>query len=365
MNTKQGQGDTGTRGQGETPSPCPLVSVSPCPSYRPLLHRTAQVTTAATLLLIFMGGLVTSHGAGMSVPDWPNSYGYNMFTFPPSIWIGGIFYEHTHRLMGMVVGMLSIALVVIAWRIEPRRWVRRLTWGVLVAVILQGVLGGLRVVLVELDLAIVHACFAQAFLCLAALVAIVTSRWWLNAPPIDQQSPNYLTALAAGCAIAIYLQLIVGAMMRHYDAGLAIPDLPLSYGNVVPPTDINQINQQRIDWELAPTTLGQVWLHFGHRIGAVVVSAMVIATVASAIRRRVTGLSRPAIWLIVLLVAQLTLGVLTVLLRKPADIASLHVATGALTLMTTFVLVMRSARLYWAPRRVEPAIRYEGGLVPA
>ena len=69
-----------------------------------------------------MGGLVTSHGAGMSVPDWPNSYGYNMFTFPPSKWVGGIFYEHTHRLMGTVVGMLSIALTIFAWRLNASYW---------------------------------------------------------------------------------------------------------------------------------------------------------------------------------------------------------------------------------------------------
>src|SRR3954471_16280120 len=148
--------------------------------YNPFLHRLALLTAAATFPLIFMGGLVTSHGAGMSVPDWPNSYGYNMFLFPPRLWVGGILYEHTHRLMATVVGILSIALTIVAWRTETRRWVRWLAASTLLAVILQGVLGGLRVVLVKLDLAIVHACIAQAFFCLAALVAVVTSRWWLE-----------------------------------------------------------------------------------------------------------------------------------------------------------------------------------------
>src|SRR5881398_7074 len=105
--------------------------------YHPTLHRLALLTTAATFPLIFMGGLVTSHGAGMSVPDWPNSYGYNMFLFPPRLWIGGILYEHTHRLMGTIVGMLSIALTIVAWRTEPRRWVRWLAASVLGAVIFQ------------------------------------------------------------------------------------------------------------------------------------------------------------------------------------------------------------------------------------
>src|SRR5215510_14888143 len=101
------------------------------PRYNRSLHAIALLTAAATFPLIFMGGLVTSHGAGMSVPDWPNSYGYNMFLFPISMWKGGIFFEHTHRLMGTVVGMLSIWLAVSAWIREPRLWVRWLATAVL------------------------------------------------------------------------------------------------------------------------------------------------------------------------------------------------------------------------------------------
>src|SRR3989440_6766363 len=122
-----------------------------CESYNPWLHRVALLTACATFPLIFMGGLVTSHGAGISVPDWPNSYGYNMFLFPPRLWIGGILYEHTHRLMGTVVGMFAIVLALWAWRVESRRWVRWLATSVLLAGIFQGVLGGLRVLLVKLD----------------------------------------------------------------------------------------------------------------------------------------------------------------------------------------------------------------------
>src|SRR6476469_4855994 len=175
--------------------------------FHPGLHRLALLTAAATFPLIFMGGLVTSHGAGMSVPDWPNTYGYNMFLFPPRLWVGGILYEHTHRLMGTVVGMLSILLTIVAWRTEPRRWARWLATAVLGAVIFQGVLGGLRVVLVKLDLAIVHACVAQAFFCLATLTAIVTSRWWVETVPKPHVSGNRVVVLATACAIAIYLQL--------------------------------------------------------------------------------------------------------------------------------------------------------------
>jgi cytochrome c oxidase assembly protein subunit 15 len=299
-----------------------------------------------------MGGLVTSHGAGMSVPDWPNSYGYNMFTFPPSVWLsrqaGGIFYEHSHRLMGSLVGMLSIALTVCAWMTEGRRWVRWLATGVLGAVVFQGVLGGLRVVLVKLDLAIVHACVAQAFFCLAALVVVVTSKWWL-APRAAAVADKGVFRLAAALVVIVYLQLIAGATMRHYGAGLAIPDLPLAYGKALPPVSRAGLdmanNVRRWDAGLPAVTLGQVWLHFAHRVGAVLVTGVAAVLIATALRRRRTELLAPSLVLGALLTTQVTLGVLTVLWRKPADVASLHVAVGALVLMTSFVMAVRSARV--------------------
>jgi cytochrome c oxidase assembly protein subunit 15 len=392
------------------------------------LHVLALLTACATFPLIFMGGLVTSHQAGMSVPDWPNSYGYNMFLFPPSDWIGGIFYEHTHRLMGTVVGFLSLVLTIWAWgpgsnrvgrRIAaaltvasamaliacvaiaqlsspgnseanlawlrqgavgsaglaicalvawlardaaPYPWLRWLATAVLGAVLLQGILGGLRVVLVKLDLAIVHACVAQAFFCLAAFAALVTSRWW-NGPRSQQDSPTRgrgLVFIGIATVTVIYLQLIVGATMRHFQAGLAIPDLPMAYGKLLPPMSADQLASVNLirtrQWNLDPVTLGQIWLHFGHRIGAILVTIMVLTLAAVVVRRYRTqpNLLVPAVLLLVLLLAQLTLGVLTVLLRKPADVASAHVAIGALVLVTSFVLTARAARLHGV-RRAVPA----------
>ena len=324
------------------------------PRYCPGLHRIALLTAAATFPLIFMGGLVTSHGAGMSVPDWPNSYGYNMFTFPPSLWLskqaGGIFYEHSHRLMGSVVGMLSIVLAVWAWRVDTRRWARWLAGGVLGAVILQGVLGGLRVVLVELDLAVVHACFAQAFFCLAALAAVVNSRWWFDVRTSATVAADR-TAFRLGAALVtvVYLQLVAGATMRHYGAGLAIPDLPLAYGEVLPPVSdagLALANEaRRWDAGLPAVSHAQVWLHFAHRLGAVAVAAAAIALVVRVVRARRRELFVASIILAVLLTTQVTLGVLTVLWRKPADVASFHVAVGALVLVTAFVMTVRSARV--------------------
>jgi cytochrome c oxidase assembly protein subunit 15 len=247
-------------------------------------------------------------------------------------------------------------LTIVAWRTEARRWVRWLAAATLVAVILQGVLGGLRVVLVQLDLAIVHACFAQAFFCLAALVAVVTSRWWLAAPDLSQSAARDSGRRRAGFGVAavalIFSQLIVGDMMRHYRAGLAVPDFPLAYGQLMPATTgaaLADINNHRA-WalHLEPVTASQIWLHIGHRIGAILVT-LAIAAVAWIVLRSHRGepaLLRPAMILIALLAVQITLGALTVIWKKPADIASAHVAAGALMLMTTFILTVRSARLF-------------------
>ena len=353
------------------------------PRYNRSLHVLALLTAAATFPLIFMGGLVTSHGAGMSVPDWPNSYGYNMFLFPPRLWIGGILYEHTHRLMGSVVGMLSIALTVVAWKTEQRRWVRWLATSVLFAVIFQGVLGGLRVVLVKLDLAIAHACVAQAFFCLASLVAVVTSRWWLSAPDFshseDAAAGRRLIVACVFATAIIYAQLIVGATMRHNQAGLAVPDFPLAYGQFLPRADatsLAQINNHRAwDLNLPRVSADQVWLHMGHRAGAVLVTLaiVVVAALVLARQRRNHSLVVPTSILLVLLIAQITLGAITVLWRKPADVASAHVAVGALTLVTSFVLLVRCMRLYSAKgqataetgRAVDASLHPAKGLVIA
>ncbi len=314
-----------------------------------------------------MGGLVTSHHAGMSVPDWPNSYGYNMFLFPPRLWIGGILYEHTHRLMATVVGFVAIVLTIVAWKTETRRWVRWLGTAVLGAVIFQGVLGGLRVVLVKLDLAIVHACFAQAFFCLTVLMAVVTSRWWFTADDLsrseDGANGRRLIAVAIAAVAVVYGQLMIGAIMRHFDAGLAIPDVPWAYGKWLPPTDsagLAAANHWRV-WTLKmdPVTLPQIWLHFGHRIGAVLVTIALFALIAAAnlMDRARRGLAIPARVLVVLLVGQITLGILTVCLRKPADVASAHVACGALVLACSFFIAVRAMRLYSCMGRGESVVR--------
>jgi len=244
-------------------------------------------------------------------------------------------------------------------------------------------LGGLRVVLVKLDLAIVHACVAQAFFCLAALVAVVTSKWWINAPDFsrseDAPAGRFLIA-ACGVALFItYAQLIVGATMRHNQAGLAVPDFPLAYGQLLPRTDspsLAQINNHRAwDLTLPRVSAQQIWLHMGHRAGALLVT-LAIGVVAALVFTRHRGnpsIVLPTSILLVLLLAQITLGAATVLWRKPADVASAHVAIGALTLVTTLVLLVRCLRLYSAKgqataeidRRINASLDSTEGLVVA
>src|SRR5579871_3441961 len=146
-------------------------------SDNPWLHRFAVFTALATLALIAIGGSVTSHEAGMAVPDWPTTYGQNMFLFPVSQWVGGIFYEHTHRLVASAVGFLTIILAVWAWLAESRKWLRWLAITALFLVVLQGVLGGLRVTLYKDQIGIFHAALAQSFLVVVAFIALATSRW--------------------------------------------------------------------------------------------------------------------------------------------------------------------------------------------
>ncbi len=186
-----------------------------------LPQRLAVVTAALTLLLIFVGGLVTNTGLALAVPDWPTTFGYNMFLYPWSKMVGGIFYEHSHRLIGSTVGLLMVALSVSLWFAEPRKWVRTLGIAGVFAVIVQGVLGGLRVVLVDQLLAVFHACLAQAFFALLVSLAVVTSQFWEHAaertPLADAMR---LRSVAVAAVLLVYLQTVFGALLTHTGARL-------------------------------------------------------------------------------------------------------------------------------------------------
>lgn len=294
------------------------------------LHRFALFTACSTALLIFIGGLVTSNQAGLSVPDWPTSYGWNMFTFPYSKWVGGIRYEHSHRLVASFVGFLTVVLASWTWLQEKRRWFRNLSLIALMAVITQGILGGMTVkYLLPTWISMTHACLAQTFFCMTIAMAYFTSPSWKRGLPLVPERSEGL-GVATICALttaAIYVQLLLGAWMRHTESGLAIPDFPLAFGRIIP--------------EFRDYHVG---IHFSHRVGAFLVSAAILWTVTRIYRkhRHDSALLRPAITMTVLLGIQLTLGAFTIWTEKGPVIASAHVATGALILGTSFLLTLRA-----------------------
>jgi cytochrome c oxidase assembly protein subunit 15 len=300
-----------------------------------MLHLYSLLVATSTAILIFAGGMVTSTGSGLAVPDWPNSYGWLMFAFPVEHWVGGIFYEHTHRLIASTVGMLITVLAFWLWRVEPRAWVRRLGYLALGAVITQGLLGGLTVLFLLPDpISIAHASLAQLVFCLTITIALVTSPGWRSARPAATDGPARegdpgLQRVALATTAVIYLQIVVGATMRHTDAGLAIPDFPLAFGRLIPP-----------HWD------AQIAVHFAHRVGALVVSALVLATAGHVFshQRSQRPLVRGAALLLALLAVQITLGALTVLSGRHEIINSLHVVTGASVLATSLVLTLRAHR---------------------
>jgi len=293
----------------------------------PWVHRFAVLTACATLVLIFVGGLVTSTGSGLAVPDWPLSFGQ---VFPPMV--GGVLYEHGHRLIAAFVGVLTVTLAVLLSHWEPRAWVRGLGWSALAAVVLQGALGGLTVLLrLPTSVSVTHACLAQGFFCLVVSIAVCTSpRWWASrqvAVETVKPSVRVLTWATVGLILA---QLFLGALMRHTGAGLAIPDFPLSLGRVIPPLESQGVR-----------------IHFLHRVGALVVAIAILWTAArvlSAFGSEVQ-LRRPALVLIALLVLQLTLGALTIWTQRAVTPMTAHVAVGAAVLATSVILALRTTQL--------------------
>jgi heme a synthase len=201
------------------------------PAGNPWPHRLALVTAGATVLLILAGGLVTNTESGLAVPDWPTTFGYNMFLYPWSRMVGGILYEHSHRLIGSVVGLLTLTLTLVIWAVEPRRWLRWLAGAALGGVILQGVLGGLRVVLVEETLAIIHGIVAQAFFGLMGSLVLFTSREWREpAMPVRGAGAGGLLWLTRLTTLTIFLQIVFGALLTHLSTRL---DAHLTFAGLI------------------------------------------------------------------------------------------------------------------------------------
>lgn len=327
------------------------------------LHRFAIAVAACTWLLIMAGGMVTSTGSGLSVPDWPTTYGYNMFTYPFSKWVGGIFYEHSHRLIASTVGFLTIILCVWLWRKEQRRWLCWLGTIALVAVIIQGILGGLTVrYLLPTPISVMHACLAQTFFCIVISIAVFTSPGWRRTAIATQPGMSSTRGLATPhlavlMTAVVFGQLILGAIMRHTESGLAVPDFPTAYGQWVPdlsPSAIDAYNEHRRFELLMPVvSVSQISYHLAHRWSAVIVAAVTIWLAVRILKqhRSILALRRVAKVTLVLLLIQIGLGAWTVWSGRDALVATGHVAVGAAMLGAAWFMTLQSFRCVPLARR--------------
>lgn len=309
------------------------------------LRIYTKIVAASTVFLIFAGAMVTSTGSGLAVPDWPLSYG---MLFPPMV--GGIFYEHGHRMIAAAVGLLTVIQAFWLQRREPKRWLRRVGWAALAAVIAQGLLGGLTVIfLLPPAISVAHAALAELFLCTNIAIAFFTSELFGRlAGSSKEYEPAPVFRLALLLPVFTFIQVLLGAVMRHLQAGLAIPDFPLSFGRVVP----------------AFTSFAVV-INYAHRTWAFVVAAVAITLAVRLIGR---GNAPPSRFLgsslVVVLCVQIMLGAWTVWSGKQPHIASLHVMTGATFLaLTVLTALVEGTRM--RGRRVETSEVLPGRAVTA
>jgi len=299
------------------------------------LNRFAILVAGATFCLIIAGALVTSHDAGLATPDWPLSNGQ---LFPKMV--GNLFWEHGHRMVATTVGLLTIGLLLYIRVREKRQWVLRLGVFALLAVVAQGLLGGLTVkLMLPLPVSTAHATLAQLFFCTTVSLAVFTSRSWMEAPALSaEEGTAPLRYLCTAALVTILLQLIIGATLRH-----------------------------SATWDQAPST-ELILVHIGGAFAVVV--ALGIATLT--VLRRHNGkrfLTRPAMVALTLLFVQLFLGVAAYITRlhSPSDpqplnpmvgITVAHVACGALVFATTIVLTLRVFKVLHGPvSRVQPVAR--------
>jgi heme a synthase len=295
----------------------------------PALHAFAVATAALTFCLLFAGGLVTSTASGLAVPDWPLSFGQ---VFPPMV--GGVLFEHSHRLLASLVGVCTVTLGL--WLVvrESRPGVRALALLAVFGVVLQGVLGGVTVLYkLPLAVSVAHACLAQIFFCLTVTLALVTSSAWGDAPA-SAVAPGVAVA-ATATTVLVFAQIVLGALVRHLGAGLAIPDFPLAFGRIVPPF---------------VTTL--ITVHFAHRVVGLLVALAIVVTAGVVLRAhlREAALRRPAMLAIALVTLQIALGALTIWSRRAVIPTTAHQSIGAAVLATCLVLAIRTWR--WRARGV-------------
>ncbi len=319
------------------------------------LRRYSKFLCIITLFLIALGALVKSTESGLSVPDWPTTYGKFMFAYPLNKMTGGIKYEHTHRMLASVVGLLTLFLTIWLLRIKQAPvWIKRLGIFAFVTVVLQGVLGGLTVMFfLPVWLSTFHGVLAQTFFLIVILMAYGLSierqqRWKMEEESFNPQ----VLRLAFLLMVMVYIQLIIGNIMRHAQAGLAIPDFPTMGWSFFPTFDdawLQRINAWRFENNLDPVNMGQVMIHLTHRFWALLILVNVLWLNHVVYHE---CLDRPMIlktvyWLNVAVILQIMLGISTVLSHKEVYTTTAHVTTGAIVLGLSFLMVLRASPLTW------------------
>jgi heme a synthase len=301
----------------------------PSLSSKPRLHRYALLTAACTFILLLAGALVTSTGSSLAVPDWPLSFG----KFFPEM-KGGVLFEHGHRMIAGTVALLTLGLAIYTQIVEKRSWVKKLAWCALGIILLQAVLGGVTVLLhLPTEVSVAHAGLAQIFFCLIISLSLVTSKNWMEDGDRRIKSTiGSVQTAALVITVIIYFQILVGAVTRHSGFGLAIPDWPLSFGQLLPN-----------EWSRA------ILLQFSHtRVGAFIVLVLVNWLSFKVCTRYADekAIFWPAASAALLVWLQCFLGILVIATEKSIVPTSVHVITGAALLASMLVLTLNSFRLF-------------------
>ena len=309
------------------------------------LRRFSKFTVFSTLFLIFAGALVKSHEVGLSVPDWPTTYGYNMFTFPIQDMVGGIFYEHGHRLTATFVGILTVILAVWIGFTEKRNWLRKLGYIAFCLVTIQGLFGGFTVLyFLPTSISMIHGVIAQTFLLVLILITYCLSNEFFKEASIPNTRNNEMIKKWSVIVFsAVFIQLVLGAWMRHINAGLAIPDFPTvgwSWIPLINEDTLQRINDWRFDYDLSNITLFPVWVHFIHRLWAVIV-LITLLTFGHYYFRGEKEFNPTMTLLFLGILFQILLGAFTIWSGKDPLITSFHVVNGAFLLGLSFLMVLR------------------------
>ena len=317
------------------------------------VYRAACFLVGSILFLITLGGQVTSKVAGLAVPDWPATFGHNMFLFPWSRMTAStlVFLEHSHRLVASGVGLITLGVAVWVWGTRTDKLARRLAVAAALLVVAQGVLGGQRVIQLSWVLGLMHGCLAQGFLLVGGMLALVLSSFWQQPGRADDDSMARARMIWALTGVAL-LQTVLGAVMRHEGPGfLAIPDFPKIYGSWWPAFwDVNvleQINLARAtEWQWPATTASLIFCQIAHRsLGVVLAVGMVVGAWWS-----VRSVATPAWWRrgitgwAALALVQMSLGISVIWTGRLPELATLHVLFGAGLLLTGWLLGWASWR---------------------